>query len=125
MKKLLKLFTVIFFITVITSCNKKPDLPVCISPKDGATNITDSVLVLEWECSDPNGDELVFDVFLSESEEGIITQENEIVSATKKFSCEVKNLKDNTAYYWQVEATDPAGRFSLNAWQFKTGVIQK
>lgn len=119
MKNLL-LITLVFF---VLSCNKKPDLPICISPKNEATNITDSVLVLSWECVDPNGDKLLFDVFLSE--DGVITDNNKIVSATENFSCSIRDLKDNTTYSWQVGATDPSGRFSLNAWQFTTGIIQK
>ncbi|MBN2893601.1 MAG: fibronectin type III domain-containing protein [Bacteroidales bacterium] len=124
MNNILKTLTIILILSLL-SCNKKPDLPICINPTDDATNITDSVLVLSWDCSDPNGDKLIFDVFLSESDEGIITEENKIVSATENFSCNIRNLKDNTTYYWQVGATDQGGRFSLNAWQFTTDIIQK
>lgn len=125
MNYLLKTLAIIFTISLVISCNQKPDLPIAINPTDRATNITDSVLVLEWECTDSNGDDLIFDVYLSESDEGIITDNNLIVEATDKFSCEVRNLKDNTTYYWQVAATDPSGRFNLNAWSFTTGVIEK
>ena len=125
MKKLLKILIIITVFFSIISCNKKPDIPICISPKDGAANITDSVLTLKWSCSDPNGDKLVFDIFLTASEEGIITDNNIIVEGTENFNCKVQNLKDNTTYLWEVKATDTHGKFSINAWTFTTGKIEK
>lgn len=125
MRNFFKVILLITSVFLFFSCNKKPDLPICISPENGATNITDSVLVLSWDCIDPNGDKLIFDVFISESEEGIITDNDKIISATENFTYNVKDLEDNTTYYWQVGATDPGGRFSINAWSFTTGIIQK
>ena len=125
MKNLLKGLILITAFFSVLSCNKKPDLPICISPKNGETNVTDSVLTLQWSCSDPNGDNLVFDIFLSDSEDGVITDNDLIVDNTEKFSCEVRNLKDNTTYFWEVKAIDPHGKFSLNAWSFTTGKIEK
>ncbi len=125
MKSLLKILILITVFFSILSCNKKPDIPVCISPKNGETNITDSVLTLQWSCSDPNGDKLLFDVFLSDNQDGVITDNDIIVSGTENFSYEVRNLKDNTTYYWEVKATDTHGKFSINAWTFTTGKIEK
>lgn len=125
MKNLFKICFVSISCLFLLSCNHKPDAPLCVSPENGAKNITDSALTLSWTCFDADGDKLVFDVFLSESEDGIITDDNKIVSGTESSSCIVKNLKDNTVYFWQVGATDPTGRFSLNAWSFTTGIIEK
>lgn len=123
MEKTFKNVIIIIVIVSFLSCNKKPDLPKCISPQNGEVNVTDSVLVLSWDCVDPNGDKLVFDVYLSN--DGIIESNDKIALATENNSIEVKNLEDNTVYSWQVVAVDPAGKFRLNAWQFTTGIIQK
>lgn len=122
MIKIVKIISVFFIVAFLFSCNKKPDLPVCIYPTNGETNITDSILALSWDCEDPNGDKLVFDVYLSE--DGTLESYNKIAEFYESKTIEVKELKDSTTYFWQVVAVDPAGKFSINSWQFTTGEIQ-
>ncbi|MBN2662447.1 MAG: fibronectin type III domain-containing protein [Bacteroidales bacterium] len=124
MRKIVKFISVFFIVAFLFSCNKKPDFPVCIYPTNGEKKITDSVFVLSWDCEDPNGDKLVFDVFLSEEEEGTLESYNQIAEFYESKTIEVKDLKDNTTYFWQVVAIDPAGKFRMNSWQFTTGEIQ-
>ena len=124
MRTIFKFFSVIIIALYLSSCNKKPDLPTCIYPPDGATNINDSILVLSWECKDPDGDKLVYDVYLSEEKKSFDSN-TKVAEFYDGTTYEIKNLKDNTTYYWEVVAIDPIGKFSLNSWQFTTGKIER
>ncbi len=55
-----------FKLTAENTQNKPPDKPVLISPFDGEI-IDGNEVVLQWECSDPDGDLLLYDVYLSQS----------------------------------------------------------
>ena len=124
MRIIFNFFSVIIIAFYLSSCNKKPDLPTCVYPPNGATNINDSILNLSWECKDPNGDKLVYDVYLS-SEKKSFDSYSKVAEFYDGTSLEIKNLKDHTTYFWEVVAIDPSGKFSLNSWQFTTGKIEK
>lgn len=48
-----------------TTVNTPPTMPTLIEPKDGETIYSISnQLTLSWECNDPDGDELMYDVYL-------------------------------------------------------------
>ncbi len=117
------LFVVMAFLAF--SCNHKPDIPACVSPTAGASDITDSSVTLTWKCSDPDGDNLVFDVYFSRDETGMISESDRVARSITESNYTVDNLKDNTKYYWQIIAQDPKGKFSLNVWSFSTGKIKK
>src|SRR5690606_11206050 len=50
---------VVFEMITDNSLNDPPTVPTLVSPKNLADNLSNNV-ELEWECTDPDGDELVY-----------------------------------------------------------------
>ncbi len=94
--------------------NRPPTHPGNPSPADGAAE-QDSVVALQWTCSDPDGDSVFFDVYFGES-----SNPSGIASNLTVNSIEIPALQYNKTYYWRVTATDrnhihvqsPTWRFS-------------
>lgn len=79
------------------------------SPADGATGVSLSP-VLKWSCSDPDGDNLVYDVAFG-------TSSTPPVVSTAQSANEYSpgGLTNSTTYYWKVTAEDPDGAASSTA----------
>jgi hypothetical protein len=120
-------FSLIFSLSVIIfSCNKPPDIPVCIYPVDGATNITDSILVLSWSAFDEDGDKLFYDVSIAkDTMGGTVFEEDKIAENIETTTYSVSNLMDTTKYYWVVSSQDGTGDYNIGMWSFTTGIIEK
>ncbi len=88
-----------------TEANVPPDSPSNPYPSDGAINV-DINAILSWECSDPDGDELFYNVFFEADD----PTPDELVSLGQ-----VENWYDpgtmewDTTYYWQIIAYDEYG----------------
>jgi hypothetical protein len=103
------------------SGNNPPDIPVLVYPSDGAQK-TDSAIVLKWECSDPDNDELTYDVFVSINNppETMVAENFRLNEYT--FYAQTTEVN----YYWKVIAKDKYGAFSeseVRSFQYKKAVI--
>jgi len=87
-------------------------------PTNLATNMGAEVM-LRWTGSDPDGDQLTFDVFMAERGNELTL----IAEGISQTSYQLVNLKANTTFFWQVICRDIYGAISLSpvTWQFATG----
>ncbi|NUU97559.1 PQQ-binding-like beta-propeller repeat protein [Marinitoga sp. 1138] len=84
--------------------NTPPDKPVLLSPQNNATDIEPDI-TLQWSCSDPDGDSLTYDVYLS-TDPNLSTPYKTNLANT---SLSVSNLQTGATYYWKVVAKDGKG----------------
>ncbi|MEA3505269.1 MAG: FISUMP domain-containing protein [Bacteroidota bacterium] len=90
-------------VTVTTDSNQDPSTPTLISPANGATDIALNI-ELNWTASDPEGDPLVFDVFLGTSASPELVQSNNTTT-----TYQTTGLEENTTYFWKITAKDSHG----------------
>ncbi len=99
-----------------TGANQPPNKPTAPYPE---TLSADRPLnqIIEWEGSDPNGDELSYEVYFGTSDSPPLVEID--------YSGNTYNhgtLASNTTYYWRIVAFDPDGEStSGELWQFTTG----
>ncbi|MGM0599800.1 MAG: Ig-like domain-containing protein [Candidatus Rifleibacteriota bacterium] len=97
--------------------NKPPEVAFDPVPANLSDNMGTEV-TLRWSGSDPDGDQLNYDVFFYQR-----GQEPELVG--EKLSqpeFQIRNLEVKTIYYWQIISRDPYGAISQTSiWQFTTG----
>ena len=80
--------------------NSAPTTPTNYSPKEGVV-LSASSGTLSWECSDPNGDVLTYEVYMGKTESSM----SRVYSGTKS-SYTYSNLTPGIYYYWYVTASD-------------------
>ncbi|MDN5278812.1 MAG: hypothetical protein PWR01_2777 [Clostridiales bacterium] len=87
-------------------------------PENLSTNMSAEV-VLRWAASDPDNDNLTYDVFLAERGNELVLVAEDITQNTYK----LVNLKANTTYFWMIICRDVYGAISKDSqtWQFATG----
>ncbi|MEN8193597.1 MAG: FISUMP domain-containing protein [Bacteroidota bacterium] len=96
--------------------NQIPDIPSNPTPEDESVD-QDTVITLSWECSDPDGDSLTYDVYL-----GVNTPPTEKVAEDLVGnSLNLTDLFHGATYYWRIVAKDGQGN-STNGpeWKFST-----
>lgn len=103
-----------------TVTNKVPDKPKNPYPADSSENIdTNVIMVLTWQCSDPDPNDTVkYDLYAS----------NDLPIGTTPIVTDLSNpsyglgiLSASTNYYWKVVARDNHGGSSTsNVWRFRT-----
>ena len=91
--------------------NNNPNTPSLQSPSNGATNQSLSGN-LTWQCTDPEGDPLVFDIYLGTSSSPSIFKSNQSGG-----SYAYSNLNYNKKYYWKIVAKDNKGGSSTSGVQ--------
>ncbi len=97
--------------------NTAPLAPTQPMPANGVKELS-TALTLSWEASDPDGDELTYDIRLFNSDQTQITDVAENISET---SYELDNLSYNSAYFWQVIVYDGnAAPVNGDLWSFET-----
>ncbi len=97
--------------------NLTPDLPSNPSPEDGAVDASND-LTLGWQGQDPDGDALIYDVYLAPYNSA---PETLVCSNLTSPACDPGTLAYDTTYYWKVESRDPSGaRAQSLVWQFTT-----
>jgi hypothetical protein len=98
--------------------NSSPDVPTLLSPENGAVDVPVAD-PLSWDCSDPQGDDLTFDVYLG-------TTNPPAIFATDVTDFEyVAGLESTTTYYWKIVAKDSHGSSSTSTIRsFTTGQEQ-
>ncbi len=96
--------------------NNPPSVPANPNPQDNENNVPTEV-ILSWECSDPDNDPLVFDVYFGVNQNNL----GMLVNNHPTSSYQVKNLNYNTTYYWKVIAKDSKGAQTDGpTWKFTT-----
>jgi hypothetical protein len=98
--------------------NQPPNPPSNPNPPDGALDVSISA-ILSWYCSDPDGDELTYDVYFG-------TNSNPpLVSAgqSQNYYDPPGSMNENTQYFWKIVAEDEQGESSAGpVWTFTTGL---
>jgi hypothetical protein len=121
-KNLIILLSLFIIITVICGCtpkqptNNPPNAPSNPNPPNGATGVVIAP-VLSWECSDPDGDTLVFDIYFGKSADNLTPIKQDYASK----SYQVMDLAYSTTYYWKIVAKDRKGGVKEGpVWSFTT-----
>jgi hypothetical protein len=85
------------------------------APADGATDVSISQ-ILYWQCSDPDGDALTFDVHFGQS-----SPPAAVSTGQSGESYNAGTLAYSTLYYWKIVAKDPGNKTTSSAeWSFTT-----
>ena len=98
--------------------NSPPNTPIDPEPEDGATEV-DIEADLSWSCSEPDGDNLTYDVYFEADD----PTPDELVSNNQSESWyDPGTMEYGTHYYWQIVAWDEYGLSTEGlVWDFTTG----
>jgi hypothetical protein len=94
------------------SGNLPPDHPTSPSPADGATNIGVN-RTLSWECSDPNGTNLTYDVYF-----GLSAHPPPVDSGLTANTYDPGGLEYDSTYHWKIVASDGVFETEGPLWTF-------
>lgn len=100
----------------IKDVNQPPYQPINSSPPDSAQNQSLNTSLV-WNCTDPENDSLVFDVYF-----GLVNPPM-LVSSGQSLNTyfQEENLSSSTTYYWQIIVHDTAGNSTVGTvWSFTT-----
>jgi len=112
---LLILLSMFAIISCVVAPNNPPDVPRDPDPADGATGVSVNV-ALSWQCNDPNGDALVYDIYFGTSENPPLVESNHAST-----SYNPGTLSYETTYYWKIVAKDGKGGVTEGpVWKFTT-----
>jgi len=98
------------FVTI----NRPPDTPADPSPPDSSVDQAQDVN-LYWNCSDPDGDSLSYDVYFGTSENPVLVGSNQT-----EHSFDPDTLEFNQKYYWKIVARDNSLSTEGPVWNFTT-----
>ncbi|MCF7919665.1 MAG: SUMF1/EgtB/PvdO family nonheme iron enzyme [Candidatus Cloacimonetes bacterium] len=99
--------------------NFAPNLPENPYPVNGAFDLpVPENITLTWECSDPDGDELVYSVYFSEVPE--LDESHLLADGIETESWELTIQEYHTIYYWQIVASDGDLQTEGEVWSFAT-----
>jgi uncharacterized protein (TIGR02145 family) len=101
--------------------NQPPLQPSNPTPSNNATGQSISP-TLSWECSDPDGDPITYDVWLGTTN----PPTQKVSSAQTGVSYNASGLQNNKTYYWQIFAKDNQGHLTNGTvWQFTTAALNQ
>jgi len=95
--------------------NEPPVSPSNPTPPDESQDLGTSV-TLSWVCSDPDGHDVKYNVFVGESTSVTVP----VATGLTDTSCTVNNLAECTGYIWKVVATDGQAVSEGPTWSFST-----
>lgn len=96
--------------------NNPPNVPRDPNPPHGATGVRWGTTTLNWECEDPDGDPLTFEVYF-----GTDPTPTNLATATSQKSYYPGELNLSTTYYWKIVAKDDKGKETPGPiWRFTT-----
>jgi hypothetical protein len=102
-------------LSVFVNC--PPNTPGDPEPEDGATDV-DIEVDLSWSCSDPDGDDLTYDVYFEadDSTPDVLVSNNQ-----SETWYDPGTMEYSTHYYWQIVAWDEYGLYIEGlVWDFVT-----
>ena len=109
-------FVALILVFILISRNKSPIIPSSPSPLNNKTN-QPITLTLTWECSDPNGDKVSYDIYFGTTIDELINVSSNKIERTLSRS----DLSYGTTYYWRVIAKDSKGATTKGpVWKFMT-----
>ncbi len=92
-----------------------PTVPVPVVPRNHDANVSTRP-TLQWNCSDPDGDELTYEVYISE-----FTPPEVKIRGIKTNTFAPGVLSESTYYYWRIVADDGNGNVIYSPiWTFST-----
>ncbi|NIA11512.1 MAG: hypothetical protein GWP10_17780 [Nitrospiraceae bacterium] len=95
--------------------NSPPNAPNTPSPANASINVS-LTPTLTWNCTDPNGDPITYDVYF-----GTTTSPSKVASNITSASYAPSTLNLSTTYYWKIVAYDNASLSNTSAlWHFTT-----
>ena len=98
--------------------NEPPETPSDPDPSDGATDV-DINADLSWNCSDPDGDDLTYDMYFEANDP---TPDELVSNNQSETTYDPGTMNYDTHYYWQIVAWDEHGvSTSGSVWDFTTG----
>jgi len=94
--------------------NRAPDTPSDPNPEDydDWVDINDD---LSWDCSDPDGDSLRYDIYFGTTNPPPLDKENH-----QSTSYDPGTMQEETTYYWQIKAKDNWDETLGPVWRFTT-----
>jgi len=99
-----------------TRANAPPYMPKNPEPPDGATDV-DVNATLSWNCTDPDDDDLTYDVYF-----GTNSSPPQVSSNQSENWYDPGTMNYNTQYYWRIKAWDSHNQStSGRIWRFTTG----
>jgi len=98
-----------------------PDEPYNPSPADSEVNVLDSA-ELSWEdCTDPDGDNVTYDIFFGQDNPDNMTKRT-LSDPTDPTFDPPGSLDEGSSFFWQVQANDDKGATIKGpVWSFYTG----
>jgi len=97
--------------------NSKPLEPFNPAPSNGATNVSINT-ILSWNCSDPDGDALRYDVYFGTDSNPPLVEDS-----STSLVYNPGTLKYDTRYYWKIVAKDDKGGSTEGPiWSFITSL---
>ena len=102
----------------MVTCNQPPNIPSNPFPTNGSTNVPINT-ILSWNCSDPEGDPLTYDVYFGDSTPPPLVSSNQ---TSKSYDPDILNYE--TTYFWRIVAWDDSDDFNQSPiWSFTTEVL--
>ncbi len=99
----------------ISGNNTPPNAPVNPVPADNSVNLSIYDVTLSWECTDPDGNPLAYDLYFGTSNPPSFYESNLTDTAY-----DLGELTIGTQYYWKVESHDNYAYTSSAVWTFTT-----
>ena len=95
--------------------NQPPEAPYSPEPEDGSENVGVDT-TLHWACSDPEGDPLMYSIYLGHTDDPPLVLANHPDTVFDPVM-----LKHNAVYFWKIVATDIHGDSTAGpVWTFST-----
>ena len=102
-------------IWMFVTLNRAPALPIDPSPEDGSEDL-DVDITLNWSCSDPEDDPLIYDVYFGTSDTPPLVNPDQ---EQNSYSPEEMTFRET--YYWKIVAKDDHGNSTEGpTWTFTT-----
>mgnify|MGYP000455391515 CR=1 FL=1 len=92
------------FTLIVENTNRPPEEPQLVSPENTALLINTTSVELSWDCNDPDGQLLTYDVYFGEDVEAL-----EVIATQSATSLHVQGITAGKTYYWMIMARDPFG----------------
>ncbi|PKL81026.1 MAG: hypothetical protein CVV25_02250 [Ignavibacteriae bacterium HGW-Ignavibacteriae-4] len=94
--------------------NNQPNKPILLQPTMGKVINSKNVEFL-WSCSDPDGDELKYDIYLGVNKNQLILLNSNMTNTSFKLDY---NFNEVDNYFWKIEAKDESSSINSDIFQF-------